>query len=86
MSRWKQGALGLALLLGGLLGLVSFGPWQAGAAEQRRDAHETMHRMMDAMHGPGASERMHEIEGAEKMMDGCAQMMESMGSMAGMMR
>jgi hypothetical protein len=44
-----------------------------------------MHRMMDAVHGEGTSQRMHEAMGpdAEKMMDQCAAMMP--GSGTGMM-
>lgn len=50
--------------------------------------HEQMHQMMDAMHGAGASDRMHEAMGAdaEKLMDQCVGMMNMMGSMMGMMQ
>lgn len=42
--------------------------------------HDEMHRMIDAMHGEGASERMHEaMPGSEEMMDQCAAMMAMMG-------
>jgi hypothetical protein len=49
--------------------------------------HEQMHQMMDAMHGAGASERMHQAmgEGAEQMMDQCTTMMNMMQMMPGMM-
>lgn len=45
-----------------------------------------MHQMMDAMHGAGASQRMHEAMGAaaEQQMDQCAAMMNMMTS-GGMM-
>ena len=49
--------------------------------------HEQMHTMMDAMHGAGTSQRMHEAMGAdaEKLMDQCVSMMGMMQSMQGMM-
>jgi hypothetical protein len=49
--------------------------------------HEQMHQMMDAMHGEGTSQRMHEAMGAEgdKMMDQCVAMMNMMMRMSGMM-
>jgi hypothetical protein len=49
--------------------------------------HEQMHQMMDAMHGEGASERMHEAMGddADAMMDQCTAMMNVMDGMRGMM-
>jgi hypothetical protein len=45
--------------------------------------HEQMHQMMDMMHGPGTSERMHEAMGAdaEALMDQCAAMMAMMPGM-----
>lgn len=48
--------------------------------------HEQMHRMMDAMHGEGASDRMHEMMGEEgdQMMDQCVAMMNMMGGMGRM--
>ena len=41
-----------------------------------------MHQMMDARHGEGASERMHEAMGedTERMMDQCVAMMNMMSS------
>ena len=50
--------------------------------------HDQMHEMMDAMHGEGASDRMHEAMGAdgEAMMDQCAAMMNMMGMMMNMMQ
>lgn len=49
--------------------------------------HEQMHQMMDAMHGEGTSQRMHEAMGedAERMMDQCVAMMSMMSMMQGMM-
>lgn len=49
-------------------------------------SYEQMHRMMDAMHGEGTSERMHAARGdeAERLMEQCAAMM-SMMRMPGMM-
>lgn len=49
--------------------------------------HDQMHEMMDAIHGEGASDRMHEAMGAdgEAMMDQCAAMMVMMMNMQGMM-
>jgi hypothetical protein len=47
-----------------------------------------MHEMMDAMHGEGFSERMHQaMPGSEKMMEECARHMEEMpdGHVMGMM-
>jgi hypothetical protein len=45
--------------------------------------HEQMHQMMDAMHGEGMSDRMHETMGedAERMMDQCIAMMNMMTMM-----
>lgn len=47
------------------------------------EMHATMHGMMDAMHGPGTSGRMHEAMGpqSEQMMEQCAAMMGMMGGM-----
>ena len=49
--------------------------------------HEQMHQMMDAVHGPGTSERMHQAMGpdAERLMDQCVGMMGMMQNMQGMM-
>ncbi len=53
--------------------------------------HEQMHEMMDAMHGPGATERMHEMMGqgdaqrGEQLMKQCVNMMGMMHQMPGMM-
>ncbi len=49
--------------------------------------HDQMYRMMDAMHGTGTSQRMHEAMGpdGEQMMDQCAAMMRMMPHGPGMM-
>lgn len=49
--------------------------------------HEPMHRMMDAVHGTGTSQRMHEALGpdAEQLMDECVAMMGAMQTMSSMM-
>ncbi len=46
--------------------------------------HDQMHGMMDAMHGAGTSQRLHEAMGpdGEQMMDQCAAMMSMMSMMA----
>jgi hypothetical protein len=46
-----------------------------------------MHRMMDAVHGEGTSQRMHEAMGpdAETMIDQCEAMMAMMEQMQNMM-
>lgn len=49
--------------------------------------HQQMDEMMDAMHGEGASQRMHDEMGpeGEAWMDRCAAMMGMMMDMRGMM-
>lgn len=46
-----------------------------------------IHQMVDAVHGEGTSQRMHEAMGGdtEKMMDQCAAGMQKMRDMQGMM-
>lgn len=63
--------------------MVAMLPGNAVAQQPDPDvrSHQTMHEMMDLMHGEGAAARMHEIEGAEEMMDQCASMMAMMGDM-----
>lgn len=70
------------LFAGGGLGRP---PMMAAAAAPL--THEDMHRMMDAMHGEGTSERMHNAMGAdaERLMAQCASMMTMMQQMQGMM-
>jgi hypothetical protein len=54
---------------------------------QEQPSHEDMHQMMDAVHGEGASRRMHEAMGpnAEGMMEQCVAMMAMMKEMQNMM-
>jgi hypothetical protein len=49
------------------------------------NTHAQMHQMMDAMHGAGTSDRMHEAMGAdaERMIDQCVAMMSMMSGMMG---
>lgn len=80
-----SGVLATLLVAGALL---AFWPRAAFATNHEPPVtHEQMHQMMDAMHGPGTSQRMHEAMGpdAEKHMDQCAAAMGSMnmGSMMG---
>lgn len=69
-------------------------PGQPGSGPSRAITHEDMHRMMDAMHGAGFSERVHQaMPGTEEMMDRCVALMNAMpmprmmggGSMPNMM-
>ena len=83
--RLLQGLAGLAIMAIGLSGLSW--TWQAApvfAQSSNRDSHATMHGMMDAMHGEGTAARMHQVDGAEEMMDTGASMMDMMGGMSGM--
>ena len=76
--------VGLALLL--FAARPSFA--QPPSPGRGTPTHEQMHSMMDAMHGEGASRRMHEAMGedGEKLMDQCVSMMGMMnGNMSGMM-
>lgn len=83
LRRWLQGTAGAALVVLGLWGLAATLPGTVWAQQSGRRAggHETMHEMMEAMHGQGTAARMHELEGAEEMMDRCAAMMAMMGEM-----
>lgn len=91
MNRFRN--LGLALsLLGVLLIAVGASPLFAQEADDHpvtggAMSHEQMHQMMDAMHGEGTSQRMHEARGedGERMMEQCAVMMNMMAGMSGMM-
>lgn len=49
--------------------------------------HEQMHQMMDAVHGEGTSQRMHEAMGpnGEEIMDQCVSMMGMMQGMGNAM-
>ena len=88
---------GLALVVGLLVTLIVLMvsrpifaetpvPTPSGSTAQAIPTHEQMHQMMDAMHGEGTNQRMHEAMGpdAEKMMDQCAAMMNMMDGMSGM--
>lgn len=77
--------LGALLVAIGLVGMLMSWPapptmMQQSGAES--ELHETMDEMMDAMHGPGTADRIHQIPGGEEMMHRCAAMM---GSMSGAM-
>lgn len=76
---------GTAIAALGITGLAaSWSPTDA-TAQSDTNGHETMHAMMSAMHGEDAVSRMHQVEGAEEMMDQCAGMMDAMGGMSSMM-
>ncbi len=74
-------------MLAGIAGVLVVGGLSASADERSPEDHATMHEMMDEMHGPGTSARMHRVEGAEEMMGRSAEMMSMMdgGMMGGMM-
>ena len=83
--RLLLGFAGVALVAVGLSGLSW--TWQSApvfAQPADRGSHETMHEMMDTVHGEGSAARMHAVEGAEEMMDTCGSMMDMMGGMSGM--
>ena len=86
------GAVSLVMLAALTAGLVSaqgpmpLMPMLPMPAEQQSEAattHEQMHQMMDAMHGEGATERMHQAMGedGERTMDQCVAMMNMMNMM-----
>lgn len=88
--RWKA-AFGGALIGGASLALTAT-PSSAQmpmeppiTSPQAPMTHEQMHQMMDAMHGGGSSDRMHEAMGpdSEKLMDQCTAMMSMMQMMPG---
>lgn len=97
MDRRIRVAAGTLLTAIGLTGSIAFGPWSAFAARSATPSptptasppqaalHATMDRMMSAMVGPKALARMHDVPGAEALMDQCSAMMTSMGQMSGMM-
>jgi hypothetical protein len=62
----------------GLAGLT-FMASSAADAGAGGSSHEAMHRMMDAMHGEGTSDRLHALDGGEQMIDKCARMHDAMG-------
>ncbi|MBW3619036.1 MAG: hypothetical protein KY461_02220 [Actinobacteria bacterium] len=82
--RWIHSVAGAALVGVGLTGLAA--TWSAPALARSTGAergHEATHQMMDAMHGEGTADAMHQVEGAEEMMDECTSMMGGMGDMMG---
>ncbi|MDP8959189.1 MAG: hypothetical protein M3N51_08335 [Actinomycetota bacterium] len=88
MSRGMSALLGAIVLAAGIAGLSTVSlATPAGAQVSQRDGHDLMHEMMDAMHGPEATEQMDQVPGAEEMMDQCAAVMAMMnsGMMGGMM-
>lgn len=74
----------ISLLGWGLAGVLFFAPVVTATGHQPPVTHEQMHQMMDAVHGAGASQRMHEAMGpeAEQLMDQCVAMMGMMQGMA----
>jgi hypothetical protein len=82
---WVVGAIALVVFAftagwASAQGTMPSMPMPSMPTEQQTEGamtHEQMHQMMDAMHGEGASERMHEAMGedAERMMDQCVAMM-----------
>lgn len=88
MSRTRkisQVLAGIALAVLGVTGLAATWAPTTAMAQSGTDSHATMHAMMSAMHGDEAVARMHQVEGAEEMMDQCAGMMDAMGGMSNMM-
>lgn len=77
--------IGVGLALAFLL-LPSAATAQPNGDTNAPEVHATMDRMMDAVHGEAISERMHQVEGAEQMMDAGSRMMGSMGQMNKMMQ
>lgn len=81
------GAAVVTLAIGTLLAFTasaSFAQAPTPAPAEAAFTHEQMHQMMDAMHGEGFSERMHEaMPGSEEMMEQCVAMMNMMQSMMG---
>lgn len=84
-TRITQAVAGVALATLGATGLATIASGPAAATEES-ESHEVMHRMMEAVHGDEAVERMHAVDGAEEMMEQCGSMMDAMGGMSGMMR
>ena len=76
MRRRMQLAVGSVLAPIGVVGLV----WTASSSQAAPDRvatsaeHERMHRMMEAMHGPDAVNRIHGMPGGEDMMQACSDM------------
>ncbi|MGH2394996.1 MAG: hypothetical protein ACRDGH_16145 [Candidatus Limnocylindria bacterium] len=96
MSRGVSALLGAMLVAAGVAGLNTVSLAIPAPPEvSQRDVHQLMHEMMEDMHGPGTVQEMHQVPGAEEMMDQCAamrsmmeggrmdRMMEMMGMMGG---
>ena len=81
----SQAIVGVAIAALGVTGLASIWSPTLASAQPDADTHATMHAMMEAMHGEDAVARIHQVEGAEEMMDQCAGMMDGMGGMSDMM-
>ncbi len=85
MKLTMGGLVAVALATGLTTGVLLTPPLRAQPASPPMPGqpltHDAMHRMMDAMHGEGASERMHAAMGddADALMDQCAAMMAMMG-------
>lgn len=77
--RWTQAVAGAALVGIGLTGMAATWSAPALARSTGTERHDAMHQMMDAMHGEGTADELHEIEGVDEMMDQCASMMSMMG-------
>lgn len=74
------------LAFGTGVAIGQFWPAASVVASQAAPSHEQMHALMDAMHGPGTSQRMHEAMGpdAERLMDQCVAAMPDMRGMTSM--
>lgn len=80
-SRIAQAATGAIMATVGVAGFAGTVSGPAAAASTDETSHD-MRRMMEAVHGEDAVERMHQVEGADEMMDQCGAMMDAMGGMA----
>lgn len=82
MQKRPRIVIGAILIVAGLIGAFALGPaFPASAQPSSVATHETMHQMMDVMHGFGTVDRMHAIPGAEEMMTQCAALMAASGGM-----
>ena len=81
----SQSLAGLAIAALGVTGLTATWAPPAATAQSapgtHASMHASMHAMMSAMHGEEAVEQMHDVEGMERMMDQCSNMMNGMGGM-----
>lgn len=73
--QFSQALAGVAIAALGVTGLAATWNPTSAAAQSGGDSHGTMHATMSAMHGEEAVAQMHEVEGAEEMIDQCADMM-----------